>query len=60
MANSNDEMDKSPFGKKNKYNKQKIEDVYVNDDDIRYGDKMGTVLEDGDSVQIVPSIAGGH
>jgi molybdopterin/thiamine biosynthesis adenylyltransferase/rhodanese-related sulfurtransferase/molybdopterin converting factor small subunit len=33
--------------------------VYVNDDDIRYLDKEGTALKDGDTVSIVPSIAGG-
>src|SRR5258708_17882816 len=33
--------------------------VYVNDDDIRYLDKEGTMLKDGDTVSIVPSIAGG-
>jgi molybdopterin/thiamine biosynthesis adenylyltransferase/rhodanese-related sulfurtransferase/molybdopterin converting factor small subunit len=33
--------------------------VYVNDDDIRYLDKEATSLKDGDTVSIVPSIAGG-
>jgi molybdopterin/thiamine biosynthesis adenylyltransferase/rhodanese-related sulfurtransferase/molybdopterin converting factor small subunit len=33
--------------------------VYVNDDDIRYLDKEATKLKDGDTVSIVPSIAGG-
>src|SRR5215472_19089635 len=33
--------------------------VYVNDDDIRYLDKESTKLKDGDTVSIVPSIAGG-
>jgi len=33
--------------------------VYVNDDDIRYLDKEATRLKDGDTVSIVPSIAGG-
>jgi len=33
--------------------------VYVNDDDIRYLDKEATTLKDGDTVSIVPSIAGG-
>src|SRR5450755_4542157 len=33
--------------------------VYVNDDDIRYLDKEATQLKDGDTVSIVPSIAGG-
>src|ERR1700675_1041258 len=33
--------------------------VYVNDDEIRYLDKEATQLKDGDTVSIVPSIAGG-
>ena len=33
--------------------------VYVNDDDIRYLDKEETVLKPGDTVSIVPSVAGG-
>jgi molybdopterin converting factor small subunit len=34
--------------------------VYLNDEDIRYLDKEGTPLKDGDSISIVPSIAGGR
>ena len=33
--------------------------VYVNDDDIRYLQKEKTPLHDGDTISIVPSIAGG-
>ncbi len=33
--------------------------VYVNDEDIRYLEKDATALKDGDTVSIVPSIAGG-
>ena len=33
--------------------------VYLNDDDIRYADGMNSSVKDGDSIQIVPSIAGG-
>jgi MoaD family protein len=33
--------------------------VYVNDEDIRYLNKDATPLKDGDTVSIVPSIAGG-
>lgn len=33
--------------------------VYVNDEDMRYLQKEATVLEDGDTISIVPSIAGG-
>jgi sulfur-carrier protein len=33
--------------------------VYVNDEDMRYLQKEATVLKDGDTISIVPSIAGG-
>ncbi len=33
--------------------------VYLNDDDIRYLEKEGTRVKEGDTVSIVPSIAGG-
>ncbi len=33
--------------------------VYVNDDDIRYLQKEGTPLQPGDTISIVPSVAGG-
>jgi adenylyltransferase/sulfurtransferase len=33
--------------------------VYVNDEDIRHGQALGTAVSDGDTVMIVPSIAGG-
>jgi molybdopterin converting factor small subunit len=33
--------------------------VYVNDQDIRYLEKDNTPLTEGDSISIVPSIAGG-
>ena len=33
--------------------------VFVNDEDIRFLDGKGTVLEDGDNISIVPAIAGG-
>jgi molybdopterin converting factor small subunit len=33
--------------------------VYLNDEDIRYLAKEKTVTKDGDTVSIVPSIAGG-
>ena len=33
--------------------------IFVNDEDIRYGEGMQTQLKDGDRIQIVPSIAGG-
>jgi len=33
--------------------------LYVNDEDIRFLDGMDTPLKDGDSISIVPAIAGG-
>jgi molybdopterin converting factor small subunit len=33
--------------------------VYLNDEDIRYMQKEATSVADGDSISIVPSIAGG-
>lgn len=33
--------------------------LYVNDEDIRYLQKEATAVEEGDSISIVPSIAGG-
>jgi MoaD family protein len=33
--------------------------VYLNDDDIRYADGLKSEVQDGDSIQIVPSVAGG-
>ena len=37
----------------------KFVNVYVNDDDIRYLDKLDTKLRDGDEVTILPAVAGG-
>ena len=33
--------------------------VYVNDDDIRYLDKLGTKIGAGDEISILPAVAGG-
>ncbi len=33
--------------------------VYVNDDDIRYLDKLDTKVADGDTISILPAVAGG-
>jgi molybdopterin synthase sulfur carrier subunit len=33
--------------------------IYANDEDIRFLDNLETALSDGDSVSIVPAIAGG-
>ena len=34
--------------------------VYVNDEDMRYLEKEATALKEGDTISIVPSIAGGR
>ncbi len=34
--------------------------IYVNEEDIRFANKEETALKDGDSVSIVPAIAGGN
>jgi len=33
--------------------------VYVNDDDVRYLDQLDTKVADGDTVSILPAVAGG-
>lgn len=33
--------------------------VFVNDEDIRYLDGLETALNDGDSISIIPAVAGG-
>ena len=33
--------------------------IYLNDEDIRYLDKLETPLKDGDSISILPALAGG-
>jgi len=37
----------------------KFVNVYVNDDDVRYMDKLDTKLGGGDTVSILPAVAGG-
>jgi adenylyltransferase/sulfurtransferase len=34
--------------------------VYLNDEDVRYLQKEATAVNDGDTISIVPSIAGGR
>jgi adenylyltransferase/sulfurtransferase len=53
-----------PDLRKNLYNDEgklrSFVNVYVNDEDIRYLDKDKTAVGAGDTVTIVPSIAGGR
>ncbi len=37
----------------------KFVNVYVNDDDVRYLDKLDTKVTDADEVSILPAVAGG-
>jgi molybdopterin synthase sulfur carrier subunit len=37
----------------------KFVNVYVDDDDIRYLDKLATLLADGATISILPAVAGG-
>ena len=37
----------------------KFVNVYVNDDDVRYLDRLETKVADGDTVSILPAVAGG-
>ena len=37
----------------------KFVNVYRNDDDVRYLDKLGTTVSDGDVISILPAVAGG-
>ena len=37
----------------------KFVNVYVNDDDVRYLDRLDTKVADGDVVSILPAVAGG-
>src|SRR5215813_2782237 len=54
---------KYPELKKHLYNNEgqlrHFVNIYVNDEDIRYAEKGATQVKDGDSLSIVPSIAGG-
>ena len=38
---------------------QRFVNVYVNDDDVRYLDQLDTKVADGDTVSILPAVAGG-
>jgi molybdopterin synthase sulfur carrier subunit len=33
--------------------------VYLNDEDIRYLENLGTAVKDGDELSIIPAVAGG-
>lgn len=56
-------VEKYPDLRENLYNEddelRQFVNVYVGDDDIRFGDGVATPLETDDEISIVPSIAGG-
>jgi sulfur-carrier protein len=37
----------------------KFLNVYLNDDDVRYLDKLNTAVKEGDEVTVLPAVAGG-
>ena len=37
----------------------KFVNVYLNDDDVRYMDKLDTKVQPGDTISILPAVAGG-
>ena len=38
---------------------RKFVNLYLNDEDIRFGDNLASSVKDGDELSIVPAIAGG-
>ncbi len=56
-------IERHPDLKKHLYNEEgqlrHFVNIYVNDEDIRYVNKGATEVKDGDTISIVPSIAGG-
>ena len=41
-------------------NLRRFVNVFVADDDVRYLDGLGTAVRDGDTVSIIPAVAGGR
>ena len=39
---------------------RKFLNIYINDDDIRFMDSLDTEVRDGDSISLIPAIAGGR
>lgn len=39
---------------------RKFLNIYLNDEDIRFMESLNTEVRDGDSLSLVPAIAGGH
>lgn len=59
LTSSHPELKKHLYSQEGKL--RAFVNVYLNDEDIRYLDaKENTPVKDGDSLSIIPSIAGGH
>ena len=58
LADANGELKKHLFSEDGKL--RNFVNVYVNEEDIRYQDGESTPVSSGDTVSIVPSIAGGR
>ena len=41
-------------------NLHRFVNIYLNDEDIRYLDQLNTRLKDGDTISILPALAGGE
>ena len=57
MTNEYTELRKHLYGEDGKL--RSFVNIYLNDDDIRYLDREATIVKDGDTISIVPSVAGG-
>jgi molybdopterin converting factor small subunit len=57
LTDAHPELKKQLFNDEGKM--RSFVNVYVNDDDIRYLERDATPVKEGDTVSIVPSIAGG-
>lgn len=57
LTEGNSELKKHLYDESGKL--RKFVNIYVNDEDIRYGNGNNTAVKSGDTISIVPSIAGG-
>jgi sulfur-carrier protein len=58
LAESHPELRAKIFGDDGQV--RRFVNVFANDEDIRFQDKLETALKDGDQVSIIPAIAGGR
>jgi len=57
LASMNQQLSRQLFDEKGQL--RNFVNVYVNEEDVRYLQREATPLKDGDTIYIVPSIAGG-